>query len=296
MNNALPSSNTTAATPLPFATHAVRLLNAHSTTTTTVNGSTVTVGTSPRFYDAATFTVYKSNPTFGVVNIGSGNRSKPLASYASNQGRSNDAIYTIYDKDVATSSLYNTAQADLITQNLSVGTTTDATTALTKTDRNTKVAYAAAGGWYYPFVSSSAGAKIQDAKVMGDPVAINNNLYVSVFDSAAPGLSGDCGAGVKGASSVNRFCLPYSKCTDGSTTQSNTLPLGAGIIGVTIGAGDGSSTSRQVIGGNCTGTVCDPDATGAGGDGDKVKNILTTKTKLVPIRWYEKLPKSATGN
>lgn len=288
LNNSISSSNDSATTPVPFATHAVRLLNAHNTTT---------AGASPRFYDAATFTVYKSNPTFGVVNIGSGNRSQPLKDYTTNQGRSNDAIYTIYDKDVATSSLYNTAQSALITQNLTVGTSTNSTTALTLTDRNTTIPYATAGGWYYPFASTSAGAKIQDAKVMGDPVAINSNLYVSVFDSAAPGLSGDCGAGVKGATSINRFCLPYSKCSDNSSNQDNTLFVGAGIIGVTIGPGDGSSTSRQVVGGNCTSGACASNSNGTGtSSGFGVKQILSTTAKLIPIRWYEKLPKSATGN
>ncbi len=65
----------TAATNSSFAKPPKLLLNLN-------NGAA-----SPRFYEMPAFSVYDYNgTTFAVVSIGSGNRSKPLAQYASGQG------------------------------------------------------------------------------------------------------------------------------------------------------------------------------------------------------------------
>lgn len=266
----------TSASTAPFAKNAIRLLNLN-----------LSSGKSPRFYEAPAFTVYNEPGVgrFAVVNVGSGNRSKPLADYTGDEtatGRYADAVYAIYDKDVTNNKLYE--MTAFTTQNKTRANLTEVT------NRSTKVAYGSADGWYYKLIK---GSKLQSEKVIGDLIAINYNLYVGVFDGSKPGLSGDCGAGVKGASFVERFCLPYSDCSNNPTStltsdKDNRLPQGAGIIPPTIG-GDctdsscdqtTSSTSdgRQIVA-NCEGAECD--------DGKAVRLINTPRQRLIPLRWYE---------
>ena len=260
----------------PFAKNAIRLLNLH-----------LTDGKSPRFYEAPVFTVYNEPGVgrFAVVNLGSGNRSKPLADYTGDEtatGRYADAVYAIYDKDVTNNKLYE----------MTTFTTKDKTRAnLTAvTNRSTKVAYASADGWYYKLVK---GSKLQSEKVIGDLIAINYNLYVGVFDGSKPGLSGDCGAGVKGASFVERFCLPYSDCSNNPTStltsdSANRLSQGAGIIPPTIGGDctDSSCSEGRKIVANCEGSECGGGG-GGGPTGEAVVVPNTPKQRLIPLRWYE---------
>lgn len=272
LDNTLISTSTDA-----FAKNVIRLLNLN-----------LANGKSPRFYDAPVFTIY-NEPTIGrfaVINIGSGNRSKPLAEYTGDEaatGRYFDAVYALYDKDVASNKLYE----------LTTFITTDKTRSnLTEvTNRSTKVGYSTADGWYYKL---KKGSKLQSEKVFGDLIAINYNLYIGTFDGSKPGLSGDCGAGVKGESFVERLCLPYSDCsTNPVSTETNAdknrISLGAGIILPVLGGGEQS----------CTGNDCD---SGGGSTADPTRKILSNcqgascgvvtignvpKQRLIPLRWYE---------
>ncbi|MBV7609691.1 hypothetical protein, partial [Escherichia coli] len=95
----------------------------------------------------------------------------------------------------------------------------------------TPVAPYSSKGWYYRFQNCTAGVKQYDKdgkliptkcdsykkqseKVFGTPLAMNYKLYVSTFDASKPGISGDCGAGVKGESMITAFCLPYGQCKE----------------------------------------------------------------------------------
>lgn len=277
------NSNTATA----FATRVVRILNLHSSTG----------GTSPRFYEAPAFTIHKNTDgvTFGVVSIGSGNRSKPLFplnsagnGFDADTGYENDGVYAIYDKDVAKSDLYTTTTLD--TQNISIGTATDGTT-LGLTTRQAEIPYAR-GGWYYLFSSSTSrtvnsvtlnyAPHKQVVKVLEEPVAIANDLYVSVFDSSKPGIEGQCGSGVKGETFVNRFCLPYGSCgTARNPTNNDTFSLGVGILGISMGGGaTGEEDSRGITFLNSTKKSAAETAT-------SLFNYRTP-TKLIPQRWYEK--------
>src|SRR5690606_3037528 len=104
-----------------------------------------------------------------------------------------------YDKDVADKNLYGsyTIKTDSVTK-AQMGEVTD-------TNRNvntTLVAPYTGKGWFYKFQSD----QLQSEKVFGTPLAMNYRLYVSTFDGSKDGISGDCGAGVKGDSFLNRFC------------------------------------------------------------------------------------------
>jgi type IV pilus assembly protein PilY1 len=41
-------------------------------------------------------------------------------------------------------------------------------------------------------------------------------MFVTTFDGSRNGMSGDCGAGVKGESFMTLFCMPYGQCNTGS--------------------------------------------------------------------------------
>lgn len=258
-----------------FAVRAVRLLNLH-----------LSGGKSPRFYNPPSFTVFDEPNvgTFAVVNIGSGNRSKPLIDYSGTENTTSgpyyDGVYAIYDKDVASTRLYQVGYT-LTTQELTRAS-------LTKLNRAGSPVPYTSNGWYYPFV---AGSKIQSEKVMGDLIAINKDLYVGVFDGSKDGMSGDCGAGVKGESFVHRFCLPYGVCQTGRDTTKDVLSLGAGIISPTTGVcANNDPTCRSIF----PDPTKDPAANNTGsadnctGAGCYIKNkTYGTQSRLIPQRWYE---------
>lgn len=295
-----------------FAKAPVRLLNLHA-------GS----GKSPRFYDMPSFSIYnEKGKTFAVISVGSGNRSKPLQNYTTGTaGIVNDAVYSIYDKDVArkdllTATSWNTQ--DIIT--LAEVTNTNFIKAAIK-DANGKYVseelvapFSSTNGWYYKFancVTSSDGTrtgcsdyKLQSEKVFGTPLAMNYRLYVSTFDSSKPGISGDCGAGVKGESFLTTFCMPYGQCSTVAETGNNN-GADPDHRGISIGIG-----IQNVTTGNCVGAQCGGSGGGSQNNGkvDTASNycastggrILVTTTGntggsgqatqmcLIPQRWYEK--------
>ena len=254
----------------------------------------------PRFYDMPSFSLYSnSGSVFAVVSIGSGNRSSPLQEYTSGTaGYDNDTVYNIYDKDVADKGLYGA------TYTIKTSSVTKANMGkVTETNRNVQTTlvapYASTGGWYYQFESN----KLQSEKVFGTPLALNYRLYVSTFDGSKAGISGDCGAGVKGESFLNRFCMPFGQCkpADAGNTSScvgadcDKTPLGAGIHTATVrgeeppvvptpdpdhppAAGNTSASNYCLnTGGRTAYTPL------GGGSGEQ------TKICLIPQRWYEKL-------
>lgn len=256
-----------------FAKRAVRLLNLHSTAND---------GSSPRFYEAPNVGIYNEPGVgrYAVVATGSGNRSQPLKQYSTSTvgNRANDAVFVVYDKDVAKSTLYELADNELVSQNFTRASLVQ------NLDRTTGTPIAFSNnGWYYNFVSRFT----QSAKVMGELVSINKNLYVPVFDASKDGTAGSCGTGVKGVSSIQRLCLPFGKCAALRVGQSNDLVLGSGILGINVGPGE-TKTSLRIAGG--------PNQTkGGGGDCDGNGNcVLEDHPRgriLTPDRWYEALAK-----
>ena len=163
-----------------------------------------------RFYEMPAFSLYDSaGERFAVLSIGSGNRSLPLKDYATGTvGRVFDAIYNIYDKDVASNTLYSTGHTTK-TANITLSGLREISQA-NRTSTATLVApYASSDGWYYRFRS---GANIQSVKVLSTPIVSNYKMYVSAFDGSKAGLVQGCGAGVKGESALNLFCMPYGQC------------------------------------------------------------------------------------
>jgi len=218
-----------------------------------------------------------------------------------------DAVYNVYDKDVAARNLYNSGYSytttTVTTADLDNGNLGEVK-ASNRNDNTTLVAPYAKKGWFYRFQSN----KLQSAKVFATPIAINNRLFVSTFDGSKPGLSGDCGAGVKGESFLNQFCMPYGQCdktvASGSGIACSTgdgCSLGAGIqyTAVVDDTADCDPTKQECGGGGGNG--------GPGpGDGKNNKNYCvstgnrgamtnngvisagSSKMCLIPQRWYER--------
>ena len=269
-------------------------------------------GKSPRFYDMPAFSLYNNNGSiFAVVSQGSGNRSAPLFADSSYDY---DAIYNIYDKDVARTDLYNydSVKNPLITKNIKVDNVSglrliNDDKRKDNTDGKGNILYnapARAHGWYYKFTDCVTGYgkcdsyKQQTEKVFGTPIALNNKLFVSTFDASKDGLAGDCGAGVKGASLMTTFCLPFGQCAAGDVTGTTHTMIGAGIHTVTVGNGNSSGNGGSTGGGTggvssklssasnyciATGSRVTITVTGSSGSGEQ------TRMCLVPQRWYEKL-------
>ena len=285
----LDKDHSSTGTSANYAKQITRIYNGH-----------VVNGVSPRFYEMPAFTVYQgAGGLFAVISIGSGNRSTPLLgkqvngayivngeTAALNATLTNDAIYNIYDKVVTDtnpaavtlptsptqSNLYELTSTNRELNAATAGTP-PANLAANKENSNYK-------GWYYSFISpnlASNDTRRAIEKVQGDLIAIDNDLYVSTFDAEGVGTTESCGAGIYGNSRAHRFCMPYGQCVNGDTVASNTLVLGKGLLGITMGPGT-TGADRRIIA-----------PLGSLPNGNKITGITySAANKLIPQSWYEK--------
>lgn len=245
LNNNLASDSTA-----DFATHVVKLLNLHATD-----------GASPRFYEAPNFSVYGYGAnTLAVVSIAAGNRSLPVSDVTTI-----GAIYNIFDRDVTKTSLYSLSASQLSStvSTLGNGGLIDLSNISNLTASNLPTY-----GWYQKLTTGY--------KVMGEMAVLNKSLYASIYNPSG-GSTQTCGVGVKGESSIQRYCLPYGVCEQTLTTDVNSFKVGNGIMPVTIGAT--TSGTRQVIGGTSSAR---PSASVGG-----VAKSQTIRRQIVPLKWYE---------
>ena len=145
-------------------------------------------------------------------------------------------------------------------------------------------------------LTNCSNYKKQSEKVFGTPLAMNYKLYVSTFDASKPGISGDCGAGVKGESMLTAFCMPFGQCA--TKIEPSRSVIGVGIhTGTVVSVDDGSSsgTGGGNGGGNgggtggsennyCLSTGARTIYNGMGGNPGEASRIC-----LIPQRWYAKL-------
>lgn len=271
-----------------FAKRSTRLLNLHKDN-----------GASPRFYAAPSFAIFDNNADqklFAAISIGSGNLSRPLIEYSSSSTRDYDALYTIYDKDVARSDLYATTGA-MRTQNITLNTSSTSSdeyklneittssrfgqTALSATSSlplSPTAPYSSSAGWYFKFKALNGTGKIQQEKVFYSPSVLDYDLYISTYDPSELALRGDCGGGVKGISTVRLFCMPFGQCSDNRRKPNGTRfssevdssdKLGVGIIDHTVAGG----ADRFVFNPN---------------DPDNLLDTYKSPVKLIAQRWYER--------
>ena len=213
-------------------------------------------GFSTRFYEAPILSIYgRGSSTLAVLSIASSNRSLPISD------NSSGVLFNIYDSSVT--------QAVVTSSDLSTRTLTDYTTLPQANSLTllTRPQY----GWYTKLASGR--------KVMDELAVLNKNVYASIYDPE-DGTTASCSAGLKGSSSVYRYCLPYGVCETGApaTSATEVLKIGKGILPVTIGAGASTSEpARQVIGGSNRGDTT-----------EKVSGNQVMRRQIVPLKWYEK--------
>lgn len=246
---------------------------------TTNNGYTGTAYTgvnAPRFYEPPTVTIHDQGAnTFILVGMASGNRSTPLdvAPTVGRDGmlpsaavtRPTNNVYGILDRDFIKLGLITGSPAvTLQSQDSTFANfvqnpqTLTSGTVISKFFPSTG---AGAAGWFRSLSSTSAGAEQAGAngiRVLGglkafeEPIAITNNLMVSVYDPEGKGVSGNdpCQPRVVGETDWQQYCLPYGVClrADGTTnmdnegktgfkvdsTGKNGNVLGSGIRGITM--------------------------------------------------------------
>ncbi|WP_180048365.1 MULTISPECIES: PilC/PilY family type IV pilus protein [unclassified Acinetobacter] len=281
-----------AASKASFANNIIRILDVHKAN-----------GLSPRFYEAPGFSVYNgTNGIYAVVSIGSGNRSNPLLgkivnnnyivsgeTAALNASLPNDAIYNLFDTDVVKKDIPSTytyvlrdttpsALAIVNDTNRELGVKPTATTSNPNPQPANKIDFTGKKGWYYEFTSSTGRKAVE--KVQGDIIVVDNDLYVTTFDAEAVGTTEACGAGIYGGSEAHRFCMPYGQCPNGETVAQNTLNLGKGILGITLGGGtDGSANTRSIVA---------PINSRNPASNKLLAALYKSEIKLTPLSWYEK--------
>ncbi|MCH7379653.1 MULTISPECIES: PilC/PilY family type IV pilus protein [Acinetobacter] len=237
-----------------FAIRATRLLNLHKAD-----------GSSPRFYDAPSFSIYGYEKPLAVLSIASGNRSLPATDTSSG------AIYNIFDQDVTRTDLYAstfsalTTDLDLTTAGQSLGSLL--TTEDVKDKSVEQVKALIPNGWAISFD--------QGKKVMDEMAVINKNLYASVYN---PGETPTCPVQVRGETQVHRYCLPFGVCEQKlQTGQANNFLAGKGIIALNVGAaGTDSNTKLQSRG-----------LIQSGSSSSNVTPVSQMRRQLVPLKWYE---------
>lgn len=274
--------NNKAATKGAFAKRVVRLYDGHATD-----------GASPRFYEMPSFSVHKGvDGMFGALALSSGNRSSPLAGTNNVSGSTvvnttaNDAVYVIYDNDVARSDLYSTNSITLRTSPASAGVTlvnaviANLKAGIAQTTTTGKVT-TYNGGWKYHY-SNDAGKY----KGMNELYALDGMLYVNVYHKDGTGITGSCGSGVIGDTELYQFCLPTGKCSfyNGSTTGVNKVVLGGGILGTGLGAGYSNKTDESGL------IVPRPNTLDCTTDANKNLpqcQLFDTGARLQHLRWFE---------
>ena len=294
-----------------FTAQINKVLNIHKTN-----------GTSPRFYLPPTFTAHKSGGTTEGGNIVvaafiSGNKSSPLLATTDSPattgqtGSANleyDAVYAVYDYDIFPNGANYPTTPLIAARTLAVASDTVSTsklkliTATTSANNNTGAIVnntSGWGGWYYKFdkgipitsgTTVTAGSRNAGVvKGLTPLIAMDGNLFVTMYDASEAGTGSKCGAGVKGKSFTKRFCLPTGVCKENADY---TYELGAGIVSLNVGPSDSGGNTIIVPNPDevCTGDKCSPCVGTA--CASKPKFLTTDGTmRFVPNRWYERYAK-----
>jgi hypothetical protein len=239
---------------------------------------------SPRFYESPSWVVQndpnfylKSGvkyPYFATVSMTSGDRSSPSNVFTT--GAVNDGVYTIFDRDIGSTSLYTSGYTPL-----TASTTTAAMLDITQASATlSNMESASNKGWYHLWSSSiaarstvsTATGSIARYKGFGTTAVIANNLFASIYDAQGVGTvtASSCGAGVAGNSYQRNYCLPYGLfgtdgdsgyCGTGATKTPITaltnegVALGSGIITVAVGGTDNSTGSTTESSGKAQSTA-----------------------------------------
>ena len=224
-----------------------------------------------RIYEAPAFTIHKDGSTrYAVVTLGTGDRSNPL-----NSSGGKDVLVGIYDSTV-------TLPTPTILQVPGTAPNTPVAKIIGITDLKQIYKQDASVvtkplGWYFELPEKKEGDITYRERVLEEVVALDNYLYVSMFNpekSTAAESATKCTGGITGESVVYQFCLPHGECSANQTERKKVGVLGPGILGLTIGPS--SNKNRRTLIFNEVPSQ-KPDE-------------FETKNKLIPQRWFEYSP------
>ena len=246
-------NNTVGTTTANFGKRVVRLANLATDT----EGTALTTGKNPRFYEAPTVTIHdQGTTTFMLIGIAAGNRSTPLDVYPiiGRDGMSpstalNDRlvnnVYGIIDRDFIKRNLFTEANNSdgtafaLSTENIDLRTLQKDPQKLSGNIPSLFIGTSATkNGWYRSLSSNSAGTERADnsfrivggMKAFEEPIALTGNLIVPVYDPQGTGIApqNPCLPRVVGETNRQRYCLPYGVCVnaDGTVNSSNESDTG----------------------------------------------------------------------
>lgn len=284
-----------------FSPRVTRILNLHSND-----------GMSPRFYLPPVFTAHHSANAYTeggnivMATFISGNKSSPLLGVngspqkTDSDGLQMDAVYAIYEYDIhPTGQYYPTisekgkdkilaTSADTPNLNQLMPLSTLVSSKDSKTLVGAKIDKVDGwGGWYYSLSKNlddedeSAGA----IKGLTPLIAMEGNLYATLYDASEDGSTETCGAGVKGNSFTQRICLPSGVCQEDANFKYN---LGSGIVSLNVGPMTSNQGNRGII-------IPDPTRTEnikcEGADCPTAGNRFIPAggaLRFIPHRWYER--------
>ncbi|MBC67979.1 MULTISPECIES: hypothetical protein [Acinetobacter] len=273
-------------------------------------------GTSPRFYYPPVFTAHHSaGRTEGgnivVASFLSGNKSSPLLAtdespVATGQKNSDglefDGVYALYEYDIHPTGIYypTSSRADktIAAEGSTVSLDSLMPLSVLVNNKNATSTRGAAisptsgwGGWYYKFEhkfnSTTSAPKTEGTSVikgLTPLIAMEGNLYVTMFDAAEAGTTSTCGAGVKGQSFTQRICLPTGVCPEMANYKYN---LGSGIVSLNVGPMSEPTSGKGIV-------IPDPNSTNVTCVGDDClapgKRFIPAGGPLnfIPHRWYER--------
>ena len=240
----------------------------------------------------------------------SGNKSSPLLATAEStqkkdsSGLEVDAVYGVYEYNIQSTGEYYPDNSSSTSTNkdktlaLNVGTPSLKELMPLSTLVNAKNATAMSGakisttsggwgGWYYK-LNKNFKDEVKAANVVKGItplVAMEGNLYITLYDSSEAGSTETCGAGVKGQSFTQRLCLPTGVCQEQANFKYN---LGSGIVSLNVGPMSSDKGNKGIIipdptraeNIKCTGTDCPA----AGNQFIPAGGAL----RFIPHRWYER--------
>lgn len=294
---------------------------------TKADGTAISNGDQPRFYQPPTLTVHDQGAsTFVVVGIASGDRSTPL-DVSPVKGRElmlplkeladrpTNKVYGLIDRDIAEKGLF-TGELDTTTKTYKdIELKTIDITLKYLQENPQKISgivaskffpYAKTGlqGWYRSLSSDYNGDPIANRTSGGlkafeeEPVAMTGRLIMSVYDPEGTGIDNKqnpCQPRTIGESNVQQFCLPFGACLDSEGHVDWDIEKSTGFQ-----IKDGRNLN--ILGPGIQGITFGPDDTNNGGN-TGIRNNCGALTLLGlqqgkgrwecnkilnPIRWYEK--------
>lgn len=241
-----------------------------------------------RFYEPPSFAPLNdtiNNIRVGFVSIGSGNASFPM------RLSTQDYAFGLFDWDVMSSDLYSRS-----TEKTAPNTGFDKLVQLKNAQskdtlagviNQTVAAATRKDGWYYALPSSKVASPTTSttaaSKALVRTSIIDGVMNLTAFDPTRN--TNTCGAGIKGATTTYRICLPYGACGTSATTKINQTFLGAG-IGKPLLVGNLTSGLKYVNDSSLTGTTAPKDC--ASGSTSALCDKYTFQLKVKPMhRWRE---------